>query len=113
MGTQGTTAVHRGPRQGRPYALKFLRHREVGHWAGRKLASLMKVVHPNVVKLEGFGYWPEETREFVVFMEYAEGRRLDEWAQEENPLRFRWGGRCCRWARRWRRCTARGWCTAM
>jgi serine/threonine-protein kinase len=86
LGAGGFGTVYRGQREGRPYALKFLRHHEVGHWAGRELASLMKVAHPNVVKLEGFGYWPEHTREFVVvFMEYVEGRRLDEWAQQENP----------------------------
>jgi predicted Ser/Thr protein kinase len=92
LGAGGFGTVYRGQRQGQPYALKFLRHREVGHWAGRELASLMKVAHPSVVKLEGFGYWPEQTREFVVvFMEYVEGRRLDEWAQEENPCALQVG----------------------
>jgi len=92
LGAGGFGTVYRGYREGRPYALKFLRHQEVGHWAGRELASLMKVAHPHVVKLEGFGYWPEDTREFVVvFMEYVEGRRLDVWAQEENPCALQVG----------------------
>jgi len=92
LGAGGFGTVYRGYREGRPYALKFLRHREVGHWAGRELASLMKVSHPHVVKLEGFGFWPEETREFVVvFMEYVQGRRLDVWASEENPCALQVG----------------------
>jgi len=92
LGAGGFGTVYRGHREGRPYALKFLRHQEVGHWAGRELASLMKVAHPSVVKLEGFGYWPEETREFiVVFMEYVQGRRLDVWAHEENPCALQVG----------------------
>lgn len=92
LGAGGFGTVYRGYREGRPYALKFLRHREVGHWAGRELASLMKVSHPHVVKLEGFGFWPEDTREFVVvFMEYVQGRGLDVWASEENPCALQVG----------------------
>ncbi len=46
----------------------------------------MRLAHPNVVGFEGCGFWPDDTREYlVVIMVYVEGRRLDVWAQEENP----------------------------
>jgi eukaryotic-like serine/threonine-protein kinase len=46
----------------------------------------MRLAHPNVVGFEGCGFWPDDTREYlVVIMVYVEGRRLDVWAEEENP----------------------------
>jgi serine/threonine protein kinase len=86
LGSGGFGTVYRARRGELRYALKFIRCREAGGWARREVESLLRVSHRNVVAFEGCGFWPDDTKEYlVVFMGYVDGRRLDIWAQEENP----------------------------
>ncbi|WP_224246056.1 serine/threonine protein kinase [Hyalangium gracile] len=86
LGAGGFGTVFRARRGERLYALKFLRCKEAGGWARREVEILLRVPHRNVVRFEGCGFWPDDTREYlVVIMDYVEGRRLDVWAEEENP----------------------------
>jgi serine/threonine protein kinase len=86
LGAGGFGTVYRACRGERLYALKFIRIKDAGGWAKREVESLLRVAHRNVVRFEGCGFWPEETRDYlVVIMDYVEGRRLDVWAEEENP----------------------------
>lgn len=86
LGAGGFGTVYRARRGGRLYALKFIHRKAAGGWAKREVDILMRLAHPNVVGFEGCGFWPDDTREYlVVIMVYVEGRRLDVWAQEENP----------------------------
>ncbi len=86
LGAGGFGTVYRARRGERLYALKFIRIKDAGGWAKREVESLLRVSHRNVVGFEGCGFWPEETHEhLVVIMDYVEGRRLDVWAEEENP----------------------------
>lgn len=86
LGAGGFGTVYRARRGDRLYALKFIHRKAAGGWAKREVDILMRLAHPNVVGFEGCGFWPDDTREyFVVIMVYVEGRRLDVWADEENP----------------------------
>jgi predicted Ser/Thr protein kinase len=86
LGAGGFGTVFRARRGERLYALKFIRCKDAGGWARREVESLLRVSHRNVVGFEGCGFWPDDTREYlVVIMDYVEGRRLDRWAEEENP----------------------------
>jgi predicted Ser/Thr protein kinase len=86
LGAGGFGTVFRARRGERLYALKFIRCKDAGGWAKREVEILLRVSHRNVVGFEGCGFWPDDTREYlVVIMDYVEGRRLDVWAEEENP----------------------------
>jgi serine/threonine protein kinase len=86
LGAGGFGTMFRARRGERRYALKFIRHKEVGGWAKQEVEMLLRASHRNVVGFEGCGFWPDDTREhLVVIMDYVEGRRLDVWAKEENP----------------------------
>jgi eukaryotic-like serine/threonine-protein kinase len=86
LGAGGFGTVYRARRGEKLYALKFIRCREAGGWAKREVENLLRVTHRNVVAFEGCGFWPDDTKEYlVVFMDYVDGQRLDVWAQEENP----------------------------
>lgn len=86
LGAGGFGTVYRARRGERLYALKFIRIKDAGGWAKREVESLLRVSHRNVVGFEGCGFWPDDTREhLVVIMVLVEGRRLDVWAEEENP----------------------------
>jgi tRNA A-37 threonylcarbamoyl transferase component Bud32 len=86
LGAGGFATVYRARRGERRYALKFIRTTLAGRWAQREVDILQRLAHPNVVRFEGCGFWPDDTREYsVVIMDYVEGRRLDEWAEQENP----------------------------
>lgn len=86
LGAGGFGTVFRARRGERLYALKFIRCKDAGGWAKREVESLLRVSHRNVVGFEGCGFWPDDTREYlVVIMDYVEGQRLDKWAEEENP----------------------------
>jgi predicted Ser/Thr protein kinase len=86
LGAGGFGTVFRARRGERRYALKFIHRKDAGGWAQREVESLLRVSHRNVVRFEGCGFWPDDTREYlVVIMDHVEGHQLDRWAQEENP----------------------------
>ncbi|RKH71806.1 serine/threonine-protein kinase [Corallococcus aberystwythensis] len=86
LGQGGFGTVYLARNAGQPFALKLLHLPRVGERAEREVSILLKLRHPNVVGLQGYGLWPPgEPRFAVIVMEYVDGRRLDVWADEENP----------------------------
>ncbi|XXF78510.1 serine/threonine-protein kinase [Myxococcaceae bacterium GXIMD 01537] len=86
LGAGGFGAVYLARRGGRLYALKLIPLWGLGEWAEREVAILLRLKHPNLVRIRGHGQWPDESpQSFFIAMDYVEGRRLDAWAQAENP----------------------------
>ncbi|RYZ43383.1 MAG: serine/threonine protein kinase [Myxococcaceae bacterium] len=84
QGGFGTVYLARNGEQ--PCALKLLHLPRVGERVKREVTILLQLGHPNVVGLQGFGLWPPAAPQFaIIAMEYVDGRRLDVWADEENP----------------------------
>nr|WP_236672929.1 serine/threonine-protein kinase [Comamonas sp. JC664] len=86
LGSGGFGAVYLARCEGQAYALKLVDLARVGARVEREVSILLKLSHPNVVGIHGFGKWPVASPEFgVIVMEYVAGRQLDVWASEENP----------------------------
>ncbi|RYZ42651.1 MAG: serine/threonine protein kinase [Myxococcaceae bacterium] len=86
LGQGGFGTVYLARCEGQPCAVKLLHLPRVGERAEREVSILTRLRHPNVVKILGHGYWPVADPHFaVIAMEYVEGRRLDVWAEEQNP----------------------------
>ncbi|WP_163866076.1 serine/threonine-protein kinase [Myxococcus eversor] len=86
LGSGGFGAVYLARCDGQPAALKLLDLKRVGERVEREVSILLRLNHPNVVGILGFGFWPTASPEFAfIAMEYVEGRQLDAWASEENP----------------------------
>ncbi|NOK18148.1 serine/threonine-protein kinase [Corallococcus carmarthensis] len=86
LGQGGFGTVYLARNAGQPFALKLLHLPRVGERVEREVSILLKLRHPNVVGLQGHGLWPPGAPQFaVIVMEYVDGRRLDVWADEENP----------------------------
>jgi serine/threonine protein kinase len=86
LGSGGFGTVYLARRGEQRYAVKLVPLAQVGEWGVREVLALSRVRHPNVAGLHGFWRWPDSVPRFlVVAMQYVRGRRLDEWAREENP----------------------------
>ncbi|MFP2896276.1 serine/threonine protein kinase [Corallococcus sp. 4LFB] len=86
LGQGGFGTVYLARNAGQPFALKLLHLPRVGERVEREVSILLKLRHPHVVGLQGYGLWPPgEPRFALIVMEYVDGRRLDIWADEENP----------------------------
>ncbi|RKG99551.1 serine/threonine protein kinase, partial [Corallococcus praedator] len=86
LGQGGFGTVYLARCEGQPCAVKLLHLPRVGERAEREVSILTRLHHPNVVRILGHGYWPVAEPHFaVIAMEYVDGRRLDAWAEEENP----------------------------
>ncbi|RKH51874.1 serine/threonine protein kinase [Corallococcus interemptor] len=86
LGQGGFGTVYLARNAGQPFALKLLHLTHVGERVEREVSILLKLHHPNVVRLQGHGLWPPGAPRFAaIVMEYVDGRRLDVWADEENP----------------------------
>ncbi|RKG83037.1 serine/threonine protein kinase [Corallococcus sp. CA049B] len=86
LGQGGFGTVYLARNAGQPFALKLLHLPRAGERVEREVSILLKLHHPHVVGLQGYGLWPSgEPRFAVIVMEYVDGRRLDVWADEENP----------------------------
>ncbi|WP_306437696.1 serine/threonine-protein kinase [Corallococcus sp. AB049A] len=86
LGQGGFGTVYLARCEGQPFALKVLHLPRVGERAEREVSILTRLRHPNVVGILGHGYWPVARPQFaVIAMEYVDGRRLDDWADAENP----------------------------
>ncbi|RKG81575.1 serine/threonine protein kinase [Corallococcus exercitus] len=86
LGQGGFGTVYLARNAGQRFALKLLHLPRVGERVEREVSILLKLRHPNVVGLQGYGLWPPGAPRFaVIVMEYVDGRRLDVWADEENP----------------------------
>lgn len=76
------------------FALKFSLRRpesgddlnQTGARMGRELASLLRIRHPNIVRLHGYGRWPHPTHGFsYLLLEYVDGPTLHEWRRTVVP----------------------------
>lgn len=86
LGQGGFGTVYLARCEGQPCALKLLHVPRVGGRVEREVSILLRLEHPNVVGILGHGSWPVAKPAFaVILMEYVDGRRLDVWAEEENP----------------------------
>ncbi|MCY1045082.1 serine/threonine-protein kinase [Corallococcus sp. bb12-1] len=86
LGQGGFGTVYLARCEGQPCALKLLHVPRVGGRVEREVSILLRLDHPNVVGILGHGVWPVVEPAFaVILMEYVDGRRLDVWAEEENP----------------------------
>ncbi|AKQ65504.1 serine/threonine protein kinase [Myxococcus hansupus] len=86
LGAGGFGAVYRARRGARSSALKLIPLWGLTAWAEREVAILLRLKHANLVRIRGHGQWPDEApQSFFIVMDYVEGRRLDVWAEEENP----------------------------
>ncbi|GMU05749.1 serine/threonine-protein kinase [Corallococcus caeni] len=86
LGQGGFGTVYLARNAGQSFALKLLHLPRVGERVEREVSILLKLRHANVVGLQGYGLWPPGAPQFaVIVMEYVDGRRLDVWADEENP----------------------------
>ncbi|RYZ37226.1 MAG: serine/threonine protein kinase, partial [Myxococcaceae bacterium] len=86
LGQGGFGTVYLARNAGQPFALKLLHLPRAGERVEREVSILLKLHHPHVVGLQGYGLWPSGEPHFaVIVMEYVDGRRLDVWADEENP----------------------------
>ncbi|RKH22577.1 serine/threonine protein kinase [Corallococcus sp. CA041A] len=86
LGQGGFGTVYLARNAGQPFALKLLYLPRAGERVEREVSILLKLHHPHVVGLQGYGLWPpREPRFAIIVMEYVDGRRLDLWADEENP----------------------------
>ncbi|MBN8465173.1 serine/threonine protein kinase [Corallococcus exiguus] len=86
LGQGGFGTVYLARNAGQPFALKLLYLPRAGERVEREVSILLKLHHPHVVSLQGYGLWPpREPRFAIIVMEYVDGRSLDVWANEENP----------------------------
>ncbi|RKH92054.1 serine/threonine protein kinase [Corallococcus sp. AB045] len=86
LGQGGFGTVYLARNAGQPFALKLLYLPRSGERVEREVSILLKLHHPHVVSLQGYGLWPpREPRFAVIVMEYVDGPSLDLWAHEENP----------------------------
>ncbi|NPC72702.1 serine/threonine protein kinase [Corallococcus exiguus] len=86
LGQGGFGTVYLARNAGQPFALKLLYLPRAGERVEREVSILLKLHHPHFVALQGYGLWPpREPRFAIIVMEYVDGRRLDLWADEENP----------------------------
>ncbi|WP_309895108.1 protein kinase domain-containing protein [Archangium sp.] len=83
-GSYGT--VYRARRGGRLYALKLLYLPHVEGWAWRELEVMLRVRRMGVVRVAGYGEWPDRSPLFLfIAMEYVEGLGLYDWARRHQP----------------------------
>jgi serine/threonine-protein kinase len=52
----------------------------------KELACLVRVQHPNVVRLHAFGCWPHPTRGYhYLLMDYVQGTTIQRWTEQKVP----------------------------
>ncbi|MDY7232016.1 serine/threonine protein kinase [Hyalangium rubrum] len=95
LGSGSFGAVYKVECEGEAFALKFsLRRQESGEddlnqtdaRLRKELACLLRIQHPNVVRLHAFGCWPHPTKGYrYLLMDYVAGKPLARWARDEVP----------------------------
>lgn len=94
LGAGSYGAVYLVEYEGEPFAIKFSLRRpesgddlnQTGARMGKELASLLRIRHPNIVRLYGFGRWPHPTKGFCyLLLEYVDGLTLHEWRRKVVP----------------------------
>jgi serine/threonine-protein kinase len=86
LGKGGQGTVYRARRGGQLYAVKFIYLPIAGKWARRELETLPRLEKVGVVRLEGYGKWPDVCPFFLfIAMEYVPGLPLYAWARKHPP----------------------------
>ncbi|HSP80713.1 MAG TPA: protein kinase, partial [Myxococcaceae bacterium] len=86
LGDGGQGLVFKAECAGRFFVLKFFRNRVWDVWGLREVSILQKFEHPHIVRVHGYGRWPDPERGwFYIAMEWVEGMTLEEYALVENP----------------------------
>jgi serine/threonine-protein kinase len=86
VGRGGQGHVYQAECAGRLVVLKLFQSRPVSPWGELEIDILRRIEHPNVVRIWGYGRWPDPEQGFLyIAMEYVEGLTLEEHALEHNP----------------------------
>ncbi|MCE9672226.1 serine/threonine protein kinase [Myxococcus stipitatus] len=86
LGAGGCGVVYRARREREVVALKLQSLEDLGGWARREVAILMRLSHRNVVGFRDTGLHPATEPEWrYLAMEYVHGRPLAQWLEEQNP----------------------------
>lgn len=95
LGSGSFGAVYKVECEGEMFALKFaLRRQESGAEdrnmtdarLRKEMACLIRVQHPNVVRMHAFGCWPHPIRDYrYLLLDYVDGKNVTRWAQKEAP----------------------------
>jgi serine/threonine-protein kinase len=86
VGRGGQGHVYQAECAGRLVVLKLFQSRPVSPWGELEIDILRRIEHPNVVRIRGYGRWPDPEQGFLyIAMEYVEGLALEEHALEHNP----------------------------
>ncbi|HEX8703893.1 MAG TPA: serine/threonine-protein kinase [Myxococcaceae bacterium] len=93
LGSGAFGAVYKVECEGDFFALKLaLRRPESGdanHTDARlqkELACLVRIHHPNVVRIHAFGGWPHPTKGYhYLLMDYVEGLTMQRWTEQRVP----------------------------
>jgi eukaryotic-like serine/threonine-protein kinase len=82
VGRGGQGHVFKAECAGRFFALKFFQARPVAPWGENELDVLRQVRHPNVVRVLGYGRWPDPEEGYLyLVMEWVEGLTLEKHAR--------------------------------
>ncbi|HEX5747072.1 MAG TPA: hypothetical protein VFZ09_12580 [Archangium sp.] len=93
LGDGGQGLVFKAECAGPFFVLKFFRARELDEWGLMEVSLLQKFKHPHIVRVLGYGRWPDpELGYFYIVMEWVEGMTLEQYALTENPCARRCGG---------------------
>ncbi|MGZ3458593.1 MAG: serine/threonine protein kinase [Archangium sp.] len=86
LGSGSYGHVYKAEQAGCFFVVKFLRGRLLHDRARREIRILIHLEHPDVVRFVACGFWPDQVigHSYIV-MEFAGGRTLEVYAQEENP----------------------------
>ncbi|MGZ3460667.1 MAG: serine/threonine protein kinase, partial [Archangium sp.] len=86
LGSGSYGHVYKAEQAGCFYAVKILRGRLLHDRAKREIRVLTHLEHPDAVRFVACGYWPDPfSGHSYIVMEFAGGRTLEAYAQDENP----------------------------
>src|SRR5687768_9010759 len=93
LGVGSFGSVYKVECEGEHFALKFsLRRAEsddpnlTDARLRKELACLVRLQHPNVVRIHAFGCWPHPTRGYhYLLMDYVQGATIQRWTRQTVP----------------------------
>jgi serine/threonine-protein kinase len=86
IGRGGQGHVFKVECAGRFFVLKFFQSRLDSPWGELEIDILRHLEHPNVVRVLGYGRWPDPEQGFLyIVMEHVEGLSLEAHVLEHNP----------------------------
>jgi serine/threonine-protein kinase len=93
IGKGSYAVVYEVETEGKRYALKLacqtersLDPKQVDARANREVACLKQLKHPNIIRMKGFGRWPDPDEGFLfIVLEFVDGFTLEQWAEQTHP----------------------------